>query len=68
MTHKQDVIQAAIQGLIEGGMPKYEAKNLAFLLERVYTFGYNERLREIKEKPNPGYSDIISDGGMDPGT
>lgn len=50
-SHKADIIQAAIQGLIEGGMQQWEAKNLAFLFECVYNSGYNEALREIEENP-----------------
>ena len=36
------------------------------LLRTVYRAGYNECLRNIKEKRNNSYTDCISDGGMDP--
>jgi hypothetical protein len=36
------------------------------LLRTVYRAGYNECLRNIKEKRNTSYTDSISDGGMDP--
>jgi hypothetical protein len=36
------------------------------LLRIVYRAGYNECLRNIKEKHNNSYTDCISDGGMDP--
>ena len=36
------------------------------LLRIVYRAGYNECLRNIKEKRNNSYTDCISDGGMDP--
>jgi hypothetical protein len=36
------------------------------LLRTVYRAGYNECLRNIKEKRNTKYSDIPSTGGMDP--
>ena len=36
------------------------------LLRTVYRAGYNECLRNIKEKRNTSYTDSNSDGGMDP--
>ena len=36
------------------------------LLRTLYRAGYNECLRNIKEKHNKEYSDILSTGGMDP--
>jgi len=35
------------------------------LLRTVYRAGYNECLRNIKEKRNNSYTDSNSDGGMD---
>ncbi len=36
------------------------------LLRTVYRAGYNECLRNIKEKHYKEYSDILSTGGIDP--
>lgn len=44
-SHKKAVIEAAIQGLIDGGMYPEEAKLYANLLETLYTAGYNEAIR-----------------------
>jgi hypothetical protein len=41
------IVDAAIEGLISGGMPVWEAKNLTSLLERVYNCGYSEANLEI---------------------
>ena len=49
--HKQDTIQAAIQGLIQGGWDKLYAESLYLLLERVYQSGYYEAYRNIEENP-----------------
>ena len=46
-TFKQEVIESAIQGLIQGGMQKDIAEAFYLLLERVYTSGYNEARRNI---------------------
>lgn len=43
------IVAAAIEGLISGGMPVWEAKNLTSLLERVYNSGYNEAQRQHEE-------------------
>jgi len=43
------IVDAAIEGLISGGMPVWEAKNLTSLLERVYNSGYNEARRQSEE-------------------
>ena len=40
--------------------------NMELLLRTVYRAGYNECLRNIKEKRNNSYTDSNSDGGMDP--
>jgi hypothetical protein len=63
-TYREDVVQAAIRGLKEGGMK--EANIFEFLLVRVYECGYNECLRNLQEKHSHQYSDIVSDGGLDP--
>jgi hypothetical protein len=45
--YKKMIVDAAIEGLISGGMPVWEAKNLTSLLERVYNCGYSEANLEI---------------------
>ena len=50
MDHKKAVIEAAIQGLIEGGMDPEKAKLFADLLETMYNAGYNEAIRNSKWK------------------
>lgn len=45
MDHKKGMIEAAIRGLIDGGMYPEEAKLYANLLETLYTAGYNEAIR-----------------------
>lgn len=47
--YKKMIVDAAIEGLISGGMPGWEAKNLTSLLERVYNSGYNEARRQSEE-------------------
>jgi hypothetical protein len=42
-THKQNIVESAIQGLTQGGIPGSVFTNL---LERVYDSGYNECRRE----------------------
>lgn len=49
--HRNDIVSAAIQGLIQGGWNKFYAESLYLLLERVYNCGYNEALRNIEENP-----------------
>ena len=46
-TYKQEVVEAAIQGMIQGGMQKDIAEAFYLLLERVYTSGYNEARRNV---------------------
>jgi len=48
--YKQEVIEAAIQGMIQGGMHKDIAEVFYLLFERVYTCGYNEARRNIEEQ------------------
>ena len=62
--YKIQVADAAVQGMIEGGISENEAKLFHFLFQVVYNCGYNEAIRKLKE-PRGNYSDIISDGGMD---
>jgi hypothetical protein len=64
--HKDQVIEAAIQGLNQGGFSDQLAETFKSLLSTVYDAGYNEAIRVIQSKPNPGYSDIKSTGGPDP--
>lgn len=49
-TYKQEVVEAAIQGMIQGGMQKDIAEAFYLLFERVYTSGYNEARRNIREE------------------
>lgn len=49
LDYKKMIVDAAIEGLISGGMPVWEAKNLTSLLERVYNSGYNEARRQSEE-------------------
>lgn len=55
MTYKQDVVDAAIQGLIAGGMSDTEANIYRLLLEKVYDTGYNEAIRTARP-----YQPVIS--------
>jgi hypothetical protein len=41
-THKQQIIDAALEGLHQGGFSQEYAYLFAKLLDRVYTSGYNE--------------------------
>ena len=49
--HRNDVVNSAIQGLVEGGLDETTARAFDFLLRIVYNSGYNEALREIEENP-----------------
>ena len=49
--YKREVIESAIQGMIQGGMQKDIAKAFYLLFERMYTSGYNEARRNIEENP-----------------
>ncbi len=48
-TYKQEVIQAAVDGLVEGGIPKDFAETLYPLFERIYECGYYESIRKLEE-------------------
>jgi hypothetical protein len=48
--YKQEVIESAIQGMIQGGMHKDIAEAFYLLFERVYNSGYNEARRNIEEQ------------------
>ena len=48
--HKHEIIQSAIQGMVQGGMQKDIAEAFHLLFERVYTSGYNEARRNIEEQ------------------
>jgi len=58
MDYKQEVVEAAIQGMIQGGMQKDIAEAFYLLLERVYTSGYNEALRNIREEQARCYVNV----------
>jgi hypothetical protein len=45
--YRKMIVDAAIEGLISGGMPAWEAKNLTSLLEREYNCGYSKANFEI---------------------
>ena len=59
MTFEDEVIEIARSNM--NLVPEMEK-----LLRIVYRAGYNECLRNIKEKRNTSYTDSNSDGGMDP--
>jgi len=59
MTFEEEVIEIARSNM--NLVPEMEK-----LLRTVYRAGYNECLRNIKEKRNTSYTDSNSDGGMDP--
>jgi hypothetical protein len=59
MTFEDEVIEIARSNM--NLVPEMEK-----LLRTVYRAGYNECLRNIKEKHNTSYTDSNSDGGMDP--
>lgn len=58
MDYKQEVIEAAIQGMIQGGMQKDIAEAFYLLFERVYTSGYNEARRNIREERERCYVNV----------
>ena len=58
MTFEDEVIKIARSNM--NLIPEMEK-----LLRTVYRAGYNECLRNIKEKRNTSYTDCISDGRMD---
>jgi hypothetical protein len=49
-TYKDEVVDQAILGLVQGGFPV--AESLRMLFERIYECGYNECQRELYEKPS----------------
>ena len=49
--HRNDVVNSAIQGLVEGGLDETTARAFDFLLRVVYNSGYNEAIRNIEENP-----------------
>jgi len=48
--YKHEIIQSAIQGLVQGGMSKDVAEAFYLLFKRVYNSGYNEARRNIEEQ------------------
>jgi len=46
-SYKEEVVDQAILGLIQGGFS--EAESLRMLLERIYESGYNEHSRQLTE-------------------
>lgn len=63
-SYKEVVVEETIKVMEESGWGFAEA--VTALLEWVYDCGYNECMRNIKEKTFSQYTDIISNGGMDP--
>lgn len=49
--HKNDVVDMAVEGLRQGGIPFPET--FRFLLERVYDCGYNEAVRGEAPRSRP---------------
>ena len=49
--YKREVIESAIQGMIQNGMQKDIAEAFYLLFERIYNSGYNEARRNIEENP-----------------
>lgn len=45
-SHKQQIVDHAIAGLVEGGFPSNTAESFRILLTRIYECGYNEAIRE----------------------
>lgn len=64
MTYKTLVVEQALASLKHGGFVGAEAFQTLF--ERIYDCGYHEAIRNLQNKQNSCYTDIISDGGMDP--
>lgn len=46
-SYKEQVVDIAIQGMIEGGYPAEAAHMWKFLLERIYECGYNDCRRDM---------------------
>ncbi len=46
-SYKEEVVDQAILGLVQGGFPL--AETLRLLLERIYECGYNECRRQVDE-------------------
>jgi hypothetical protein len=59
--YKTDVVNKAIEGLKQGGMPHPEIFQV--LLERVYDCGYNEARRIICDNPYPNGCRVCGIGG-----
>ena len=58
MHYKQEVVEAAIRGMIQGGMQKDIAEAFYLLLERVYDSGYNEARRNIRKEQARCYVNV----------
>jgi len=46
LMRRDEVVSAAIDGLISGGMTNLEANNLRLLLTKVYELGYDDGRRD----------------------
>lgn len=64
MSYKILVVEQAIASLKHGGFAYAEIFKVMF--EKIYDCGYNEAIRNLKNKQNSSYTDTKSDGGMDP--
>lgn len=47
-SYKQQVIEQAKLGFMQGGLPAESAYVFSILLERVYDCGYNEAVRNLR--------------------
>lgn len=53
--YRKMAVDAAIEGLIQGGWNELEAKCLYLLLERMYNMGYAEAKRDCKQITDWGH-------------
>lgn len=59
--YKTDVVNEAIEGLRQGGMPYPEV--FRFVFERIYDCGYNEAIRVMRSNPYPSGCRVCGIGG-----
>jgi len=53
--HRKDAVDAAIQGLVEGGADPNHAESYRILLTLMYDLGYKESRRNIIEEQQKAY-------------
>ena len=56
---KEEVIQAAVNGLIQGGMSRTHAEIYKVLFDRIYDAGFNECRRRL-DTPDQVYREAIT--------